>query len=835
MPDGLNQYTIGQINRIVGGQLILTVDVESPVSDLLIDSRRLVSPDHSIFFALKSPRNDGHLYIPELLDKGVRNFVISDIPDTIKHAHPSLQANIVQVDNTLTALQHLCASHRKRFSIPVIGITGSNGKTIVKEWLFQLMGRDKNMVRSPKSYNSQIGVPLSVWQLNSTHDLAVFEAGISKPGEMSRLQAIIQPDIGIFTNIGQAHDENFKTVDQKIKEKLILFKDTQTLIYCTDQVLVHQHIRDDATFADKQFFTWGNDAFCDLIISSVISHPQGTTIMAEYHKNHIEITIPFTDEASVENAIHCWAVMLYFGYDTRDIAPRMRILTPIAMRMEMKEAINHCSIINDSYSSDIKSLGIALDFLDQQKQHTGKTVILSDILQSGKKDKDLYSEIAEILSRKNVSRIIGIGPVISNQAKQFKMKKEFYPDTDSFLSGFDAASFHDETILLKGARIFEFEKISKVLQLKAHETILEINLDALIHNLNFYRSKLKPTTKVMAMVKAFSYGSGSFEIANTLQYHHADYLAVAYADEGLELRQTGITMPIMVMNPEEPGMETLIRYDLEPEIYNFRVLEQLMTAIRNSNGKNDHPVSIHIKLDTGMHRLGFEEEHLDGLVTRLKNDPLIHIQSIFSHLASSENPEHDDFTLKQIERFRMMSSKIRSAFSHKILLHILNSAGIVRFPQAQFDMVRLGISLYGVDTSNAEQRHLINVSTLKSSISQIKKVVAGEAIGYNLQGVASRDMNMAVVPIGYADGLSRRLGNGRGKLLVNGHFAPIIGNVCMDMCMIDVTDITVKEGDEVIIFGDEWPITRVAEDIGTIPYEVLTGISRRVKRVYFRE
>jgi alanine racemase len=765
----------------------------------------------------------------------MRNFVVSAIPETLKAAVSEYQPNIILVKNTLEALQLLCASHRKRFSILVIGITGSNGKTIVKEWLCQIIGRDKNIVRSPKSYNSQIGVPLSVWQMNSSHELAIFEAGISKPGEMAYLQSIIRPDIGIFTNIGQAHDENFSDTDRKIKEKLILFKDVKTLIYCSDHVLIHNHIKTASAFSSTHCFTWGSKVSDDLVIGKIESRQQQSFIHGEYLGKNLEIMIPFTDKASIENAIHCWAVMLYLGYENQDIAQRMKMLTPIAMRMELKEAINHCSIINDSYSSDIKSLGIALDFLDQQKQHANKTVILSDILQSGRSDRELYSEIAELLDKKNINRIIGVGPGISSESGRFNMKKEFYPDTDSFLVKMDTGSFHNESILLKGARIFQFERISQALQLKAHETILEINLDALVHNLNVFREKLQPSTRVMAMVKAFSYGSGSFEIANILQYHRTDYLAVAYADEGIELRQAGITMPIMVMNPEEPSMDALIRFDLEPEVYCFRVLDQLESVIRNGNGGKDKPLSIHIKLDTGMHRLGFEDGHLDQLIERLKNNPLIHVQSVFSHLSSSENPEHDDFTRKQISRFRTMSQQIQSEFGYKILLHILNSAGIVRFPEAQFDMVRLGISLYGVDTFKVEPEPLQNVSTLKSSISQIKKVQAGEAVGYNRQYIPGEERTVAIVAIGYADGLSRRLGNGKGKLLVNGRFATIVGNVCMDMCTIDISGMPVREGDEVIVFGDAYPITSLAGDMDTIPYEVLTRISGRVKRVYFRE
>jgi len=836
MPNGQVPYTITEIAVIVNGRLLCAYDPDAIIEELLIDSRRLLSPGNSLFFALVSHHNDGHRYIPELIAKGIRHFIVSSLPDSLGDALTSGLINVIKVDGTLEALQRLCSCHRRRFSVPVIGITGSNGKTIVKEWLYQLMARDMNIVRSPQSYNSQIGVPLSVWQMNDLHELAIFEAGISQPGEMDRLREVIHPTIGLFTNIGQAHDENFSGTDQKIDEKLRLFYDATSLIYCHDHDQIRRHILNHPVLSKKETFTWGRDAGCDLRIESVQSSGLHTTLTAACRGDHLQVTIPFTDEASIENACHCWAVMLFFGCDNADIAARMKALSPLAMRMELKEAVNNCSVIDDSYISDIKSLRIALDFLEQQKQHPRKTVIISDILQSGKKDRELYGEVAGLLQLKNIDRVIGIGPGISGQKDLFAMSHAFYPDTEAFLNAFDPSSFDNEAILLKGARKFQFEKISSILQLKTHETVLEINLDALVHNLNYYRSRLQPATRVMAMVKAFSYGSGSFEIASTLQFHHTDYLAVAYADEGVELRQAGITMPIMVMNPEERAMETIIRHHLEPEVYNFRVLQLLDAAVRHFNGRNGPgPVAVHIKLETGMHRLGFEEEHLDELIARLHGHPNIRPVSVFSHLAASEDPVHDEFTRLQIERFRTMSECIQAAFGHHVLWHILNSAGAIRFPEAQFDMVRLGISLYGIAPGRDEQKYLRDVSTMKSSISQIKKVRVNESIGYNRQWIADREMTIAVVPVGYADGLSRRLSNGKGYLMVGGRQAPIVGNISMDMCTVDITGIPASEGDEVIVFGNGNPITNLAEALGTIPYEVLTSIPRRVKRVYYHE
>ncbi len=777
-------------------------------------------------------RHDGHAYLIDLYEKGVRHFVVSSLP---QNNNVFNNAVFLLVKDTLLALQFLCAFHRKQFKIPVIGITGSNGKTIVKEWLYQLMREDKNIVRSPKSFNSQVGVPLSVWQISEENKLGIFEAGISKTQEMNLLEAIIQPTIGLITNIGQAHDESFENQKQKVDEKLKLFVNSEVLIYCKDYLLVHNEITINKAFKDLQVFSWSRKLRSDLLIGRITKGVADTKIQGIYKNDFIHINIPFTDEASIENAIHCWAMLLYLGYENPVIAERMRFLSPIAMRLELKEGINNCSIINDSYNSDLGSLAIALDFLNQQKQHPKKTLILSDILQSGRNEETLYREVAELIHKKGVSRLIGIGEGISNQTKQFDVEKIFYRSTDEFLKEFNNSFFRDETILLKGARAFGFEAISKIIQQKAHETVLEINLNAIVHNLNYFRAKIKSDTKIMAMVKAFSYGSGSFEIANILQFHRVDFLAVAYADEGIELRKAGITMPIMVMNPEEQSYDSMLQYNLEPEIYSFRVLSLFEETLKRSEHDSEHPIPIHIKLDTGMHRLGFDEDEVNELIVRIKNNKHLTVKSVFSHLAATDESEHDDFTWQQIKKFNEMSAKIKSHFTYPIMKHILNSAGITRFPDAQFNMVRLGIGLYGIGVGASEQAHLQNVSTLKTSISQIKNIPANETIGYSRKGIATRDIQIATVPIGYADGLSRKLSGGKGKMIVNGQYAPIIGNVCMDMCMIDITDINANENDEVIVFGEAYPITEVAKDVGTIPYEILTNVSRRVKRIYYQE
>ena len=823
-------YSVNEIATIVKGELKGASDII--INDILIDSRKLGNPSVSLFFAIKGDRHDGHNYIDDLYQKGVLFFVVTALPANIEQLK---NACFVIVSNVLQSLQELCAHHRKQFDIPVIAITGSNGKTIVKEWLYQLLREDKNIVRSPKSFNSQVGVPLSVWQINKEHALAIFEAGISQPQEMELLEKVITPTLGIITNLGKAHDENFKDAEQKVSEKLKLFTHCKEIIYCKDYSLIYHEIINNTQFAAIKTFTWSRKANADLLVGRITKSEIDTEIQAVYKNKFIKITIPFTDEASIENAIHCWAVMLYMGYDNDAISKRILLLSPIAMRLEMKEGVNNCSIINDSYNSDISSLAIALDFLNQQKQHPKKTLIISDILQSGQSNESLYASVAELVHKKGVSRIIGIGKGISSQQHVFAIEKKFYDNTFDFLNDYTSLYFRDETILLKGARSFGFESIIKFIQQKAHQTVLEINLNAIVHNLNYYRSKLTPDTMVMAMVKAFSYGSGSFEIANILQFHRINYLAVAYADEGVELRKAGITVPIMVMNPEEDSYEAMIRYNLEPEIFSFRVLNLFEQALKRIFPDKAPPVPIHIKLDTGMRRLGFEEQDVNELIVRIKNNKHLQIKSVFSHLAASDEPEHESFTRKQIALFDTMSEIIKSHFEYPILKHILNSAGISNYPEAQFDMVRLGIGLYGIGADDREQNQLQNVSTLKTCISQIKQVKAGETIGYSRKGVAHKDMQIATVPIGYADGLSRKLSNGIGKMVVKGKIAPIVGNVCMDMCMIDITNIHATENDEVIIFGEQYSIAQVAKDEGTIPYEILTNISRRVKRVYYQE
>lgn len=817
---------LNTIAKLIGSTNLENKDVE--INWLLTDSRSLSFPTESLFFAIKTSRNNGHNYVSELYNQNLHYFVVSEMrPEFSKMT----DAIFLQVENTLVALQTLAGRHRASFQIPIIGITGSNGKTVVKEWLYQLLHSDFNITRSPRSFNSQIGVPLSVWALNENTELGIFEAGISKPGEMQLLEPIIRPTIGIFTNLGEAHQENFHSLKQKCEEKLKLFDHAETLIYCSDNKLV------DISIAQSGFkgnlFSWGKSEKAVLRVLSIEKINNRTTILLSYENRKLNYNIPFIDDASVENALHCVAVMFLLGIQNEQIATRIESLETVAMRLEVKKGVRDCLIINDSYNSDLNSLSIALDFLNQQAtaQNLSKTLILSDILQTGLSPEDLYHQVAEMIVSKNVDQIIGIGPEISKQAHAFKTEnKTFFDDTDDFLKSPFIRDFQAELILLKGSRNFHFEDISEKLEMIAYETILEVNLNALIENLNYFRSKLRPETKMMCMVKAFAYGSGSVEVARTLQHHHVDYLAVAVADEGAELRREGLRIPIVVMNPEKGSFGMIFDNKLEPEIYSFRLLDAFIMAAEKL-GLTDYP--IHIKIDSGMHRLGFEPQDMILLLTRLKSQNQVKVRSVFSHLSGSDDAKLDNFTREQISVFTACADQFAHTFSHYIMRHILNSAGIERFPEFQFDMVRLGIGHYGI--SSLPGITLKQVCALKTIILQIKNVKAGETVGYSRKGIVNVDKRIAILPIGYADGFDRKLGNGVGEVLINGQLAKTIGNVCMDLTMVDVTDIESNEGDSVEIFGNQLLITDLAERLHTIPYEILTGVSRRVKRIYFQE
>ena len=790
------------------------------VDSISIDSRSLQNDENTLFFALYGPNHDGHLFIEELIAKGVSHFVVRKIPEGLE-----LKAKFLIVEDTLDALQRFAAYYRSQFDFPIIGITGSNGKTIIKEWLNFLLSPDYNIIRSPKSYNSQVGVPLSILGINEKHNLGIFEAGISQMHEMDKLQKIIQPTIGILSNIGSAHDEGFSSVAEKIKEKLKLFISVNVLILNKNKTIcafINPKI--------KQFSWCSDDKSADVFITKK-NIGEVTELHVTYREDTFPITIPFQDQASIENAIHCMMVMLYFGYNHKVIQARMALLYPVEMRLKVKNGIYNCTLIDDSYSSDFQSLKIALDFLENQKQHKKKTLILSDIFQSGLGNEELYSLVSQLIISNKINRVIGIGETITQYKNKF-INCITFKNVSDFTNAFEKLNFENETILIKGARNFHFEEIVSMLEEKTHETVLEINLNAISHNLTFYKSKLDPKTKMMVMVKAFGYGNGGFEIAKLLEHHKVDYLGVAFADEGISLKNAGIRVPIMVLNPETTSFTAIIQHQLEPEIYSVKGLKAFLKIAEQKKLKH---FPIHIKIDTGMHRLGFEEDNLEDLIQILKGNETVQIKSILSHMATSDDLNHDAFSKSQIALFEKLSTKIQTELNIKPIRHILNTSGITNYPEAQYDMVRLGIGLYGISNDEEEQKELENVGTLKSVISQIRTIDKGESVGYGRRFIADRSTKVATIPIGYADGIRRSWGNGVGYVTINGKQAKIIGSICMDMLMVDVTDIDCKEGNTVIVFGENPTVPFMAKQLNTIPYEILTSISQRVKRVFFRE
>lgn len=821
------KYSILKIASILG---IKNQNIaEGEISLLLTDSRKLSSPQETLFFAIETKQNDAHKFISDLYGSGVRNFVVTKLFPEWKSF---TDANFLKVTNTLHALQKLAAYHRKQFSIPVIGITGSNGKTIVKEWLYQLLEEDYNITRSPRSYNSQTGVPLSVWEMTENTTLAIFEAGISQPDEMKYLEPVIRPTIGVFTKLGEAHQENFSSQQQKCMEKMELFVNSNVFIYEEDNKIINQSA--DRMVLSQKSFCWSRkDPDAPLYIRKTEKNGNKTTIHYSFLNFEYSVSIPFTDEASIENAISCLAVMLYLNVKPGTISERMMKLEPVAMRLDVRQGKNNCTIINDTYNSDINSIKIALDFQQQRKveQSLKKTLIISDILQTGLLPKSLYKHVAELVQQSGIEKLIGIGHDICENSEVFTVReKHFFRSTEDFIRSNTWKEFENELILLKGARRYHFEQINELLEQRIHETVLEVDLDALVHNFNFYKSRISPQTKLICMVKANGYGAGAVEIAKTLQYHRCAYFAVAVAEEGIELRKEGISTPIIVLNPEVNGFEELFSKDLEPEVYNFRILDAFIREAER-RGITNYP--IHLKIDTGMHRLGFLPAQIPELLERLKSQKGLKVKSVFSHLAASESWMFDSFTQEQIDIIDVAHREIGEKLGYPVWKHILNSAGIERFINAQWDMVRLGIGLYGVSASGLNG--LKNVSTLKTTILQIQEIPNHETVGYGRKEALNRDAKIATIRIGYADGLDRKSGNRKGKVWINGKYAPIVGNVCMDLCMIDITGIDAKEGDPVIVFGENLPVLEVAESIDTIPYEILTSISPRVKRIYVKE
>jgi len=813
------------IAKIVGGELTGPSDLS--VNEIVTDSRQLSYTEGLAFFAIRGKNHDGHLYIDSLYKKGIRIFVVERLPS---ESEKYSGAAFITTSDTIEALQLLASFKRKAYNSPVIAVTGSAGKTVVKEWLADILGLSTPVVRSPKSYNSQIGVPLSVWKLDEKYKYGIFEAGISMSGEMDKLQRVIDPDIGVITNIGDAHSENFPDNKTKAAEKLRLFTDASQIIYCSDQKIIHQLILNDENFRSKTLIDWSfENKNASIFVRKNSLNSGHTEIQMKFNRITHDFEIPFSDRASVENAITAAAVCLALGTDPNIIKKGLSSLVSVAMRMEMKSGINNCQLIEDYYNSDPGSLGMAIEYLKSQNGRKS-TLILSDFVQSGRDEDELYGEVAKLVKKTGIDRFFGIGKALLKHSALFEPGARFFYSTDEFVRSFNGGDFRNEIILLKGARIFEFENIGKLLELQVHQTVMEINLDAISHNLNEFRQHLNPGTKIMAMVKAFAYGAGPAEVAALLEYHRVSYLAVAYADEGVLLRNAGVTLPVMVMNPDPSASEVMIKYNLEPEIFSFLSFEKF-TEAASKHGLINYPV--HIKIDTGMHRLGFMPEDVEVLTKKIQSTECVKIISVFSHLAASEDPALDYFTQKQVAVFLKSVEQINDATGYPFIRHILNSSGIVRFPQYQFEMVRPGIGIYGA--GHFDGLSLRTVGRFKTRISQVKRILAGESVGYGCADVSDKERIIAILPVGYADGLNRKLGNRNGRLFIKGKMVPVIGNICMDMCMADITGLYSEAGDEAEIFGENITIDEIAEKCQTIPYEILTSIPGRVKRVFYRE
>ena len=793
---------------------------DRPVLQLLYDSRLISNGVGGLFFAFSGRKGDGHKFIPQVAEKGVCQWVISDA-SWVEWLRNKGGQNWILVDDVLETFQAIAVYHRTEFSLPVIGITGSNGKTIVKEWVSQLIGSDFFICKSPKSFNSQIGVGLSVWNLATGHNLGIFEAGISHSGEMKNLAKMIQPDLGILTSLGPAHEGGFASKEEKLREKLSLFSNSNFLILSLG--LFHQYqdiIAASVDFAKIQTWEWEKKE-------------SNHTCVLNFKGNDFGCELPFLDEASLENLGNAIAMALHIGIEPEAIQKRLPLLSLPEMRLSLKEGMQGNILIDDSYTNDLAGLEAALQFATlQRKAGQNLVLVLSDLQESLLSNNTLLSTIASLSTSFKVDTVFTIGVQFENGGVLKKFNHNNFKNTESLLQSGIYGNFSDSIFLIKGARSFALEVLAKAWQKKVHGTRLEINLDAMVENLNFYKSQIPKGTGIMAMVKALGYGSGGEEIARILEFHHVDYLAVAYTDEGIKLRQAGIKLPIMVMNPMPEALQSIIDYNLEPEIYGFRILEAWVQTINNQKDRII-PV-IHLKVDTGMHRLGFFNSELERLVEILIQNPKIKIATVFSHLAGADEPDLLDYSHFQIKKFEEACAFLKENLNQNFKRHILNSAGILRFPEANYDLVRLGIGLYGIEVNSWFQNQLQAVSVLKTTISQIKRIKAGETVGYGRHGKVERDSDIATIAIGYADGFRRDFSNGGAKVKIKNHWAPVIGNVCMDMTMVDITGIHAEEGDEVVIFDDANSLLKLSAVAETIPYEILTGIGWRVKRIFFR-
>ena len=813
-------YTTKEIAEITQSQII--GDKNLQIHHIAFDSRNIYSTLKTAFIAINTHKNSGEKYISQAIEKGIK--VI--ISENFYSEYDGITWIIVE--NSVKFLQDLAHYHIENQPIKTIGITGSNGKTIVKEWLYQCLWNEFPTVKSPKSFNSQIGLPISLLQTSEKHQVGIFEVGISKPNEMKTLEEIFSPKIGILTHIGTAHSSNFENELQLIKEKLILFKNSEIIIYNGDNEQVCKEIK--TQYSDKKLISFGLKAHNDVkIICDYKDRNQ--EILVQYFSEKLSFPANQRDEATLTNALAVICILKEFGFTNEKIVEKINNLKAVEMRLESVNGVRNNLIINDSFNLDLDSLIIAYQFINQYNRDE-KTLVLSDIFDVKNDDVSLYHKVAEITNQQNFKQIFLVGNQISRFQEKFNAKTYTFSTTKELLESQQLNSIENQLILLKGARIFEFEKIKSHLELQKHDTVLEINLNAILHNINVHKSLLKPETKMCAMVKAYSYGLGGYEIAEFLQHHHIDYLGVAYADEGVDLRKNGITTPILVMNPEQGSYDVIIDYNLEPEIYSLRVLELFANQLQLKGIQQKYP--IHIKVETGMHRLGFKEHEIDELVENLKKYN-VKVASIFSHLSSADVPEEDDYTMEQIHTFQRVSSKISEALGYQPIRHILNTAGITYYSDYQFEMVRIGIGMVGISANPKVKKQLQSAVTFKTVISQISEVKQGESIGYNRKYKAEKDTRIATIPVGYADGIPRLIGNKKGFVGIHNQKVSIVGNICMDMLMVDLQNIKAKEGDEVIIFNGNPTLEEFSGYCQTIPYEVLTSISRRVKRIYIKD
>ncbi|UEQ75116.1 bifunctional UDP-N-acetylmuramoyl-tripeptide:D-alanyl-D-alanine ligase/alanine racemase [Chryseobacterium arthrosphaerae] len=813
-------YTVQHIAEITNAQVI--GDGNLMIRNIAYDSRIIYSTKNTAFIAINTHKNSGEKFIESAIDRGI-GVIISE------HYDPEYNnVTWIIVENSVDFLQKLARYHFENSHIQSIGITGSNGKTILKEWLYQCLWNEFPTVKSPKSFNSQIGLPLSLLQINSNHKLGIFEVGISKPDEMEKLEHIFHPQIGLLTHIGTAHAANFSSEEQLIDEKIRLFKDSEVIIYNGDNSSVDQKIK--KSYSGRKLISYGFKKENNVFIKNNISRDEN--IIVEYFGEEISFPAHQRDEATLTNAMALITVLKELNIENKKIVEKINLLKAVEMRLESIEGIKGNIIIDDSFNLDLDSLKTALQFLKEYNK-SKKSLVLTDIVGVNVNSQELYEEVSELVNEQRFDSVFLIGDEISKFSELFKAKTYTFIDTKELIESKHLTEIENQIILLKGARKFEIEKLKDILELRKHDTVLEVNLNAILHNINYHKSLLKPGTKMMAMVKANAYGLGSFEVSEFLQHHHIDYLGVAYVDEGVELRKKGITTPIIVMNPEQHSYQTIIEYDLEPEIYSFRVLELFYEAVQKSGYDKKYP--IHIKLETGMHRLGFKDFELDQLSETLSGKNL-KVQSMFSHLSSSDMPEERAFTLKQFEVFERNSSYLIEKLGYTPIRHILNSSGITSYSDHQYDMVRIGIGMLGESSDNEIQKQLQSVVSFKTVISQISMVEGGESVGYSRRYKADHLTRIATVPVGYADGIPRLIGNQVGSLGVNKTLAPIVGNICMDMMMINVDNIpNVKEGDTVTVFNAKPSLKEFAGYCKTITYEVLTSISPRVKRIYIKD